>query len=144
MSDDLTRLVYLSRMSVVDDPRWEIDNILRASHIHNKRAGVTGALIFDRGDFGQVLEGSTRAVRETFRRIRLDVRHFRVTVVEFCHIEERAFSDWSMGFHCAPGSNPFAPVWPVPGDDAHLVTAGGAFKKLRDALRRDELRNRAA
>lgn len=144
MSDDLMRLVYLSRMSVVDDPRWEIDNILRASHINNKRTGVTGALIFDRGDFGQVLEGSTQALRETFRRIRLDVRHFRVTVIELCSIEERAFSDWSMGFHYEPGPNPFAPGWAVPGDEAHHMTAGGAFKKLLDAVRRDELRNRAA
>ncbi len=144
MRHDLVRLVYLSRMSVVDDPRWEIDDILRASHVNNTRAGVTGALIFDRGDFGQVLEGSAEAVRDTFRRIRLDVRHFRVTVVEMCGVAERAFEGWSMGFHCEPGPNPFAPGWAVPGDEEHLLTASGAFKRLHDAVRRNELRNQAA
>lgn len=144
MSGHLTRLVYVSRMSVVDDPRWELDDILKASQINNQRVGVTGALLFDRGDFGQVLEGPTQAVRDTFRRIRLDVRHFRVTVVEVCTIEERTFPNWSMGFHHEPGPDAFAPGWAVPGDDAHFATAAGVFKKLRDAMRRNALLDRAA
>jgi hypothetical protein len=139
------RLVYLSRMFAVDDPKWVINEILRDSHINNERQGVTGALIFDRGDFGQVLEGPRSAVLETFLRIEADPRHFRVTVVEHCDISERSFPGCSMGYMPAmEGPNPYGQKWEIPGPDSHFMTGGDAFARLQDAMLNDRLQNRAA
>lgn len=101
LQPDLLRLVYFSRNRISRPYRemiWEIDQILETSQANNGRAGVTGALIFNDGVFGQVLEGPKDAVDETFERIQLDERHHNVTLLDITPIEERSFADWSMGF----------------------------------------------
>lgn len=98
---ELLRVVYFSHHisdQAQDLMAWEIDAILEKSQINNQRAGVTGALIFNAGVFGQVLEGPVSAVEETFERIQMDERHDEITVLELCRVNERAFSQWSMGY----------------------------------------------
>ena len=102
-SDSLVRIVYVSRAvapSGMDPADWpaQIEGILAASRRNNVRVGVTGALIFNRGTFGQVLEGPEAAVEETFMRIEDDPRHDEVQVLELGGITAPAFADWSMGF----------------------------------------------
>lgn len=62
MSNDLYHLVYYSRNRIPAgaDLHAEIDSILKASQRNNSRAQVTGALIFNKGVFAQVLEGTRR------------------------------------------------------------------------------------
>ncbi|WP_299646722.1 BLUF domain-containing protein [uncultured Jannaschia sp.] len=101
LQPDLLRLVYFSRNRISRpdcEMIWEIDQILETSQVNNGRAGVTGALIFNDGVFGQVLEGPKDAVEETFERIQLDERHHDVTLLDITPIDERSFADWSMGF----------------------------------------------
>lgn len=109
MYERLIRVVYLSSPDIpghdtqrADPPsaafREEVDRILAVSQRNNARAGVTGALIFNNGFFGQVLEGPEEAVDATFERIQADPRHRDVTVLGVKPVVERAFGDWSMGF----------------------------------------------
>lgn len=109
MHERLTRIVYLSSPLIEGhDARHagapgaafvaELDRILAASQRNNAAAGVTGALIFNSGLFGQVLEGPEEAVEATFLRIRADPRHGAVTMLGSKPVIERAFGDWSMGF----------------------------------------------
>lgn len=105
-SDHLTRIVYFSRNRIILPEAAmsaEIDSILRISQANNGRDGVTGALIYNAGVFGQVLEGPVDAVEETFERIQMDDRHADVTLLEISSILERSFSNWSMGFVGAGG-----------------------------------------
>jgi hypothetical protein len=98
---DLLRVIYFSRHRSGETPEWmawDIDTILEKSQINNARADVTGALIFNAGVFGQVLEGPIAAVEETFERIQLDERHDHITVLDLCRVPERSFANWSMGF----------------------------------------------
>lgn len=98
---DLLRVVYFSHHTSGMTPEWmawDIDTILEKSQINNERADVTGALIFNRGVFGQVLEGPIAAVEDTFERIQLDERHDQITVLDLSRVSERAFANWSMGF----------------------------------------------
>lgn len=100
MSDGLLRVVYVSRNCIAADAglAWEIDRILEEAQTRNAANGVTGALNFNRGVFGQVLEGPSDAVEDTFELIEMDDRHADVTVLSIGAIAERAFGDWAMGF----------------------------------------------
>ncbi|KHK92034.1 BLUF domain-containing protein [Novosphingobium malaysiense] len=98
MDDDLFRLVYYSRNCIGTDPTDQIDAILLASRRNNASAGVTGALLFNMGCFGQVLEGPRRAVEATFERIQRDERHSDVSLLDFKAVDARHFANWSMAF----------------------------------------------
>lgn len=109
MYERLIRIVYLSspridghdeRDADAPGPAFvaELDRILAVSQRNNAAAGVTGALIFNSGLFGQVLEGPDEVVETTYRRIAADPRHGEVTMLGSKPVVERAFGDWSMGF----------------------------------------------
>ncbi|MBS9719193.1 BLUF domain-containing protein [Tianweitania sp. BSSL-BM11] len=95
------RLVYYSRNEVDGDADAldaAIDEILSLSQRNNAQADVTGALLFNTGCFGQVLEGPRRAVEATFERIQRDPRHSDVTLLAFETTDARAFPNWSMAY----------------------------------------------
>lgn len=101
MAQDLYRLVYFSRNQLAGPPdaqEREVAAILEASRRNNPRADVTGALMFNAGCFGQVLEGPQPAVEATFERIQNDLRHGDVTLLALEPIEARSFPDWSMAY----------------------------------------------
>lgn len=97
----LHRLIYCSRSRLTGGEaalEAEIRQILGTSRRNNARAGVTGALLFNAGCFGQVLEGPLPAVQATFERIQRDERHGEVTLLDFGPAERRGFAAWSMAF----------------------------------------------
>lgn len=101
MSQELSRLVYYSRNRIGNDPATlaeQIQSILAASQRNNARVGISGALMFNAGCFGQVLEGPTAAVEAVFERIQQDERHGDVFLLEIKPTTGRAFETWSMGF----------------------------------------------
>jgi|GEM_PF-4940518 len=63
----------------------------------NARLDVTGALFHMRGRFLQVLEGRCDVLEALMTRIRNDARHFAVRVLTRDRIDQRAFTEWSMG-----------------------------------------------
>lgn len=99
MNEILHRLVYYSRNCLTAAPdamEREVAQILATSQANNARVGVTGALMFNRGCFAQVLEGPQEAVEATFERIQQDARHGEVTLLSFGPAETRGFPIWSM------------------------------------------------
>ncbi len=62
----------------------------------NESAGVTGLLIFDRGEFLQVIEGPESAIAEVFERIAKDSLHHDIRVFVSEPIETRFYPDWAM------------------------------------------------
>ena len=101
--DRLIRIVYVSRAVAGWDMRRNggaegIEGILATSRRNNSRAGLTGALIYNREVFGQVIEGPERAVEDTVLRIETDPRHHDMRVLDLRSIAAPAFADWSMGF----------------------------------------------
>ena len=98
MQNDLWRLVYYSRNRISDDLAQEVQAILATSRRNNEQAGVTGALLFNSGCFGQILEGPRRAVEATFERIQRDTRHGDVSLLDFSPLGDRGFAAWSMAF----------------------------------------------
>lgn len=95
----LVQLIYVSAA------RQEMDQatllqILDSAIRHNTRNKLSGMLLYARGSFIQVLEGSETAVAETMRRICDDPRHHDIQTLTQDVINEREFAQWAMGFHC--------------------------------------------
>ena len=145
MSTDLTRLVYYSRnrLNPGDSaPPAELAAILSASRRNNEKVGVTGALLFNAGCFGQVLEGPRDAVEEVFERIQQDDRHGEVSLLAFAPVPSRAFPNWSMGFVGASeteGSR-YSHIGRESGFDPSRMSGDALFEALhRLAIEEEEL-----
>ncbi len=93
----LIRLVYASRVSegvTMDD----IYEILEASHSNNANRYLTGVLCYSEKYFLQCIEGSRINVNYLYHRILNDPRHHEPSILQYEEINERNFSEWSMGF----------------------------------------------
>lgn len=92
---DLVELKYLSE-AVTGMNIWDLTEIVDVATIKNELHSVTGILFFDKGHFGQILEGSRSAVEETWGRIKIDSRHCNIELLGIMEIEKRRFPKWSM------------------------------------------------
>ena len=148
MTTDLLRIVYFSRNAIArsdDEMVREIDRILDVAQSRNGRHGVTGALIFNDGVFGQVLEGPREAVEETFERIQLDDRHHDVTLLDVSPIVARSFADWSMGFVGSGGvQDVYGGITSVADFDISLLSGEEIYGVLHALTLKNEVRARAA
>ncbi|ACA99121.1 MULTISPECIES: BLUF domain-containing protein [Cyanophyceae] len=91
----LYRLIYVSQ-AIAELEYRDLIEILQKSEFNNRRAGITGMLAFGDLMFLQILEGSRRAISETYNRILLDSRHTNAELIEFSEIDQRDFGIWSM------------------------------------------------
>lgn len=96
----LTRLIYASRATEPMSPA-RVDDILRNARAHNQVHDITGLLVFDHRSFLQVLEGDRQALSDLYSRLVRDPRHTQLLLMECVPVDERVFSDWSMGFVAA-------------------------------------------
>jgi len=72
--------------------------LLEQCAVANKAVGVTGMLLYQDGNFMQVLEGNEHSVRGVYARIERDRRHRGLITMLQGEIEDRQFPTWSMGF----------------------------------------------
>lgn len=138
---DLYQLVYCSQNMMTDAHASgpavanEIQAILAKSRANNRRAGVTGALLFSADCFAQVLEGPLAAVEQTFERIQCDRRHGTVTVLRCVRVPAREFGDWSMAYAgdaARAGEGSYAALAL---GEAFALPGSAAGSKLLDLLR---------
>jgi len=97
VEEDLKFLVYVSS-AVRLFSHEELVELLRLSRINNARLGVTGMLLYDRGNFIQVMEGHGTNVGKLYEKIRADPRHKQVTTLLQGPLEKRQFETFTMGF----------------------------------------------
>lgn len=76
----------------------ELVELLRQARAKNEKLHVTGMLLYQGGNFLQVLEGEEETVTELYEVIRSDPRHYDVTPILKRPVTERIFPDWEMGF----------------------------------------------
>jgi hypothetical protein len=72
--------------------------LLRRSRNKNERLGITGLLLYQGGNFMQVLEGDEPSVRHLYEIIYGDPRHKHIYILFEETIPEREFPNWSMAF----------------------------------------------
>jgi hypothetical protein len=93
----MIQLVYISSARTLFS-KEDLTGLLAKSRANNEAHAITGLLLYKGGNFMQVLEGDEEAVRMLYERIGGDPRHTGVMVLLRNPIEQRQFSDWSMGF----------------------------------------------
>lgn len=58
--------------------RSDIENLLRKSEKRNNQEDITGLLLYSEGNFFQIIEGEESKVKELYRTIEKDKRHFNI------------------------------------------------------------------
>ena len=91
----LVELKYQSE-AVNDMGIMGLMRILEVSVVSNKRHKLTGVLFFDKGHFGQILEGSRADIEEVWTRIQKDPRHHNIQLLGLDEIQERRFPRWAL------------------------------------------------
>ena len=92
----LVRVFYVSE-AVAPMSDVDLQVILGAAQIWNRRLDVTGMLAQSDGHFAQVLEGRSAAVAEVLQRVARDRHHTSMRIVLEESIERRQFARWAMG-----------------------------------------------
>src|ERR1700692_2422441 len=78
--------------------KGELLALLEDTRATDTRLGITGMLLYEGGNFLQVLEGGQEAVRKLVAPIKVDRRHKRFNVLLSETSERRLFLDWSIAF----------------------------------------------
>lgn len=90
-------LVYVSTAVTWLSPT-ELRGLLASARAANERAGITGMLLYQDGNFMQALEGEESVVLALRRRIEVDRRHQGVLTLTSGPAPAREFGQWSMAF----------------------------------------------
>ncbi len=135
MNSKLYKLVYCSRNRIGGnnaEVTAELQSILASARANNARIGITGALLYNAGNFAQVLEGPLPSIERIFEVIQRDPRHSEVVVVQSGPVSERAFPEWSMAFS-GSGAAEQMPL-ATAAFDAVFANAEGAGEQLLAVL----------
>lgn len=90
-------IIYLSQAKADLSPT-ELVFILIQARENNQRQNVTGALVYGRGQFMQVLEGEESVITSIYQKIVTDTRHYDALKLVDKPVQQRSFHDWSMAF----------------------------------------------
>ncbi|QWE09010.1 BLUF domain-containing protein [Polynucleobacter ibericus] len=95
---DLVELSYLSE-AISDMSFLGLMRLLESARAFNQQNGITGILLYDNQQFGQIIEGERASVMKVWKRIQEDKRHHRVELLEIREISERSFPEWLLRFY---------------------------------------------
>ena len=95
---DLVELSYLSE-AVSDMSFLGLMRLLESARAFNQQNGITGILLYDNQQFGQIIEGERANIMKVWKRIQEDKRHHRIELLEIREISERSFPDWLLRFY---------------------------------------------
>ncbi len=95
---DLIELSYLSE-AVSDMSFLGLMRLLETARAFNQKNSITGILLYDNQQFGQIIEGERVNVMKAWKRIQDDKRHHRIELLEIREIEARSFPDWLLRFY---------------------------------------------
>ena len=93
----LVQLIYTSQ-AVEPFSGEQLSKLLEAARANNKALGVSGMLVYEDRIFLQALEGDESVVMPLYEKIGQDKRHEQLILLSKRAVEERAFSEWTMGF----------------------------------------------
>lgn len=97
----IRQLLYASRGTYT----LQADDLIRlllSARAHNRRARVTGVLVYRNGAFMQLLEGGEQALSGLYARIADDPRHCDIEMMLSRAVDTPLMHGWSMGYAEAP------------------------------------------
>jgi hypothetical protein len=91
------------RLTYISTARQGLDEaataaLLATSQRNNRRAGLTGLLLYDGVRFLQALEGEAEPLLATFARIKADPRHRACVELGRTDVDARSFGEWHMAW----------------------------------------------
>ncbi len=95
---DLVELSYLSE-AVSDMSFLGLMRLLESARAFNQTNGITGILLYDNQQFGQIIEGERANIMKVWKRIQEDKRHHRIELLEIREISEHSYPDWLLRFY---------------------------------------------
>jgi hypothetical protein len=136
VNSNLHKLVYCSRNRIRGNDAEvaaELETLLASARVNNLHFGITGALLYNAGNFAQVLEGPMHSVDRIFEAIQRDRRHGETIVIHNGPAAERDFPEWSMAFSGshAPAGMPLATT----AFDAAFANSVGAGEQILSLLK---------
>jgi hypothetical protein len=103
----MEQIVYISTARAQAPDAAQLEEVLRVSRRNNHRDGLTGLLVVGGRRFLQVLEGPSKSLDLTYRRIRADQRHFALVELGRKPITRRSFPDWDMAYQEGASADAF-------------------------------------
>ncbi|MEO1034839.1 MAG: BLUF domain-containing protein [Pseudomonadota bacterium] len=93
-------MIHVSYVSRTDPPMSseQLLELLMECRTKNTARGVTGMLLYANGTFLQAIEGDDAVIDELLGKIEHDSRHADIQILSRRAIEQRQYSEWSMGF----------------------------------------------
>ncbi|WP_077285745.1 BLUF domain-containing protein [Cognaticolwellia aestuarii] len=95
--EQLTQLIYVSSAKKLLCEE-ELNDMLTQARKANKKHHITGLLLYQDGNFMQVIEGEAEKIEQLFTNISEDYRHSGIILLLKQAITRREFPDWSMAF----------------------------------------------
>lgn len=77
----------------------DLDNIISTAIKRNSKLSVTGCLVYFDEEFYQILEGKEEDVLTLYEDIKMDKRHYNVTLISTEPTKYRIFSKWHMALY---------------------------------------------
>jgi hypothetical protein len=129
----LSRLIYASEVANDLTPEG-LQTLLATARRCNRLHDVSGMLVFDSKYFLQAIEGSRASLSQLYSNLVRDARHKRLLLLSFESIEQRIFSDWTMGFAAADASHKrlYLRHGPSARFDPYQLKASGALALLTE------------
>ena len=93
----MIRVIYVSS-TPEKLTRGEVADLLHVSRQNNDGRGITGLLVYEGGNFMQVLEGPEAEVGDLLAVIAADSRHGQMIELLRDEIDERYFPGWAMAY----------------------------------------------
>ena len=93
----LERLVYQSTASH-EFGSLHLFNLLPQARLRNQRLGITGHLLYFKGQFTQCVEGPPESIDQLWQSLQRDDRHHNVRLIARMPVAQRRFTEWSMAF----------------------------------------------
>lgn len=91
----LHSLIYVSR-ACRPFPTNELHSLQAKALEANRAAGISGCLLYQDGQFMQLLEGQRETILALYERIRRDPRHDNLRLVMEAPVKRRIFRDWGL------------------------------------------------
>ncbi len=79
-------------------PSIDLEHLFHVNKRNNTELNISGILIYNNGNFLQILEGEEHKINTLFAKISDDSRHSNIIKLIHSPIDERIFDDYESGF----------------------------------------------
>lgn len=92
-------ICYISKASL-ELKQKDIEEIFSYTRLHNNEKGIKGILLYEFGNFFQVLEGNKKVIEDLYHnKISTDTRHTDIQTLINYDIKESIFKEYSSDFN---------------------------------------------